>query len=265
MAREVRLLDESERHSSYSRDRRAMGSECVDGAECTRTDAQHFQLRSHPEVACPVCGTMFPLFDIYSHVSACVQDGEGEEGKQAESGGMEDEMSEQQQQTERESRAKAAIDTSSSAFSSFRADKQRREMADDDSHLPIARDSNDEDDDRKHSPSPPLDPALNRTASASPPLATATNTASSSNLRLTVEQASAVASMIKEKKEKGGDESVAAMLETFRQLGFTQENLTRLKEEQAGRSKVDEMDRKGIEQAVASVGRRSEHEAVAPQ
>ena len=238
MAREVRLLDESERHSSYSRDRRAMGSACLEGAECQRTDAQHFQLRSHPEVACPVCGAMLPLFDIYAHVTGCVHDEEGGEGKQAterEPGGMEDEMSEQQQH---ESRAKTAIDTSSSAFSSFRADKQRREMADDDSHLPIARDSDDEDDDHKRSPSPPLDPALTRSASLSPPAAT------SSNLRLTVEQASAVASMIKE-KQKGGDESVAAMLETFRQLGFTQENLTRLKEEQQGKSKADEMDRKG--------------------
>ena len=239
MAREVRLLDESERHSSYSRDRRAMGSACLEGAECQRTDAQHFQLRSHPDVQCPVCGAMLPLFDIYAHVSGCVHEEGGGEGKQAterEPGGMEDEMSEQQQQ---ESRAKAAIDTSSSAFSSFRADKQRREMADDDSHLPIARDSDDEDDDHKRSPSPQLDPALARTATASPP------PAASSNLRLTVEQASAVASMIKEKKEKGGDESVAAMLETFRQLGFTQENLTRLKEEQQGKSKADEMDRKG--------------------
>ena len=249
MAREVRLLDESERHSSYSRDRRAMGSECPDGANCSRTDAQHFQLRSHPEVACPICGAMFPLVDIHSHVTVCLPDegaGEGKQATEREPGGMDDEMSEQQH----ENRAKAAIDTSSSAFSSFRADKQRRDMADDDSHLPIARDSDDDDDDRKHSPSPPLDPSLSRTASASPPPAAAFSSPSS-NLRLTVEQASAVASMIKEKKEKGGDESVAGMLETFRQLGFTQENLTKLKEEQQqqqqqlGRTRSDEMDRKG--------------------
>ena len=240
MAREVRLLDDEERHSSYSRDRRAMGSECLEGADCQRTDAQHFQLRSHPEVACPVCGLMLPLFDIYAHVSGCVQDDGGGEGKAAERepGSMEDEMSAQQQQ---ESRAKAAIDTSSSAFASFRGDKQRREMADDDSHLPIARDSDDEEDERKRSPSPPLDPALARAATASPPPAAA----ASANLRLTVEQASAVASMIKE-KQRGGDESVAAMLDTFKQLGFTQENLTRLKDQQQqGKAKADDMDRKG--------------------
>ena len=244
MAREVRLLDESERSTSYSRDRRAMGSDCADGAQCQRTDAQHFQLRSHPEVACPVCGATLPLFDINAHVTACLQDEAGGEGKQVEGrepGGMEDEMSEQQ-----ESRAKAAIDTSSSAFSAFRVDKQRRDMADDDSHLPIARDSDDDDDDRKRSPSPPLDPAtLTRSASASPAPTAAAAGGGSSDLRLTVEQASAVASMIKEKKQKGGDESVAAMLETFRQLGFTQENLTKLKEAQEGRTKTDEMDRKG--------------------
>ena len=226
MAREVRLLDESERHSSYHLDRRAMGSDCADGAQCQRTDAQHFQLRNHPEVACPVCAAMLPLFDINAHVTACLQDeAEGKQQGEREPGGMEDEMSEQ------ESRAKAAIDTSSSAFSTFRVDKQRRDMADDDSHLPIARDSDDEadDDNRKGSPDPaPIDTAaISRTASASP---------KPSDLRLTVEQASAVASMIKEKREKGGDEGIAAMLDTFKQLGFTQENLTRLKEQQQQRA-----------------------------
>ena len=243
MAREVRLLDENERNSSYSRDRRAMGSDCPDGADCQRTDAQHFQLRSHPEVPCPMCATTFPLFDIYSHVTSCMQDEAEREGKQAtEEGDMQDETSGQ------ESRAKAAIDTSSSAFSSFRADRQRREAADDDSHLPIARDSDDDDDDRKRSPSPPLNAALDRPSSASPPPSTAAAGAAggSSNLRLTVEQASAVASMIREKQKGGGDESVAAMLDTFKQLGFTQENLTRLKvEQQQGKSRADEMDRKG--------------------
>jgi hypothetical protein len=240
MAREVRMLDESEHSSSYARDRRESGTDCPDGAECQRVDHQHFVLRKHPEVQCPVCSIKFPVYEVNAHINVCLSDtsvGAGGEGrKEGGEEGMEDEMGVREPTANDTTMPEGmTFDTSSPAFTTLRTDRERKERGDDDSHLPIARDSDDDEDEdederKLHSSSPPLF----RSSSASPP-------PSSADLKLTVEQASAVASHIIARKGRyevsggnGNDPSLLSLLETFKTLGFTQENLSRLKEQQSG-------------------------------
>ena len=45
---------------------------CESGQECQRTDAQHFLLKYHPEVACPLCGEMLPVYEVNAHVTICL-------------------------------------------------------------------------------------------------------------------------------------------------------------------------------------------------
>ena len=264
MAREVRLLDQSERSSSHARDRRDRGSDCPDGASCLRTDHHHFALRRHPDVACPVCSQHFAVYEINAHINLCLNDtpsaaataaggGGKRREKGAETGGMDDEMGEREEDEKDGKEAAMAaeekdrgaeqpqLDVSASAFSTVRGEKERRQRSDDDSHLPIARDSDDDDDDDKQ-PQPPALPALSASSATLPSAAAAASfsPSSSSDLRLTMEQASAVASHIIARKSRyegagGGsasDPSLLSLLETFATLGFTQENLSRLKNDQ---------------------------------
>ena len=259
MAREVRLLDESEHHSSsYARDRRERGTDCPDGADCQRTEHAHFANRKHPDVSCPVCSAAFPPYEINAHINFCLNDSNshsgGEEGKRkgdAGAGGMEDETA----ATERADMEEGGAGSSavgglhgpqprSAAFSLLRTDselKQGHDDDDDDRRLPLARDSDDdeeEDHKRPTSISPLQDPAALRSSSASP-----LSSSSPSDLRLTVEQASAVASHIIARKSRfevtgGGannDPSLLSLLETFKTLGFTQENLSKLKAAEEGK------------------------------
>jgi len=48
------------------------GSQCPDGAECRRFDAQHFKNRWHPNVPCPICQEMSTPYEIDAHVSLCI-------------------------------------------------------------------------------------------------------------------------------------------------------------------------------------------------
>ena len=135
----------------------------------------------------------------------------------------------------------------SAAFSLLRSDSELKAGGDDDDddrHLPLARDSDDDADDDEHkrpsssSLSPLQDPTPLRSSSASP-----LSSSAPSDLRLTVEQASAVASHIIARKSRfdvtggGGpsDPSLLSLLETFKHLGFTQENLSKLKAAEEGK------------------------------
>ena len=261
MAREVRLLDESERHSSYAKDRRERGSDCPEGAECQRTDHQHFALRRHPEVPCPVCSVTFPPYEINAHINLCLNDttsatGSGADSKRKDAAaggvsGMDDESGAtgEAQMTEGSATSSAfsgllGPQSRSAAFSLLRTDSELKAADvddDDDRHLPIARDSDDEDDEHKRpsSLSPLQDPVPLRSSSASP----LSSSTTPSDLRLTVEQASAVASHIIARKSRfdvtgGGsntDPSLLSLLETFKHLGFTQENLSKLKAAEEGK------------------------------
>ena len=262
MAREVRLLDESERHS-HTRDTREKGTDCPHGAECHRTDHLHFTLRRHPEVPCPVCNVAFPPFEINAHINLCLNDtstgggtatatSERKETK-GDGSGMEDEGGVKESQHEEEMGSSqwmggggegggdGAATSTSSAFSLLRGDSESKVRGggredDDDSHLPIARDSDDEDEAERKKPSFPS--SFNPSAEGG--LVRTSSTSSPSDLKLTVEQASAVASHIIARKSRfevsgggnGNDPSLLSLLETFKHLGFTQENLSRLKEQQ---------------------------------
>lgn len=47
-------------------------SACADGSSCKRTDAQHFLLKLHPEVSCPICESQFAPYEIDAHVTQCL-------------------------------------------------------------------------------------------------------------------------------------------------------------------------------------------------
>jgi len=45
---------------------------CPQGKSCTRTDAQHFKLKFHPLVSCPICDDEYPVYEINAHVTICL-------------------------------------------------------------------------------------------------------------------------------------------------------------------------------------------------
>jgi len=45
---------------------------CELGKECTRTDASHFELLAHPDVACPMCDEEYPVYEINAHITICL-------------------------------------------------------------------------------------------------------------------------------------------------------------------------------------------------
>lgn len=59
---------------------------CPLGTRCTRRDAQHFRLLSHPNVSCPVCNDPYSIIELDSHLNACI-----ERGGVPIKGGMDDE------------------------------------------------------------------------------------------------------------------------------------------------------------------------------
>lgn len=45
---------------------------CPAGKSCTRTDATHFIILSHPDVSCPLCDQSLPPYEIEAHVTMCL-------------------------------------------------------------------------------------------------------------------------------------------------------------------------------------------------
>ena len=262
MAREVRLLDESERHSVYARDRLQRGSDCPDGAECQRTDHQHFALRNHPEVPCPVCSATFAPYEINAHINLCLNDttaGARGAGRRPTGRGRAAAWRTKTRPPPRErprppspttrswvvapsARRRPPSSASAEAASGRRATTTTAAVCP--SHATATT--------RTRTSASCCTARLRllwrpAASSARRPLLLLPSSSSSapSDLKLTVEQASAVASHIIQRKSRfdsgsgagggngGNDPSLLSLLETFKQLGFTQENLSRLKEQQS--------------------------------
>lgn len=87
----IKSLDAVEREHQEQIDRKlaeryAQGAEfrsfhksdnCEKGAQCDRTDAQHFVNLRHPLVPCPICNGEFEVFSVNAHITMCLESGGG--------------------------------------------------------------------------------------------------------------------------------------------------------------------------------------------
>jgi hypothetical protein len=163
---------------------------CRYGSKCHRTDANHFVQLYHPEQICPICSASFAVYEINAHINLCLLPKE-------EKNRVESPMNE-------EGQVKPSADLfNSSAFSSVRSASLSPQLLRTNSDiLPVRSDEEEEGEGE---------------------------TGDKSGQKLTVDMASALSQSVLARRGKN-DPGLAQLLDTFKTLGFTADNLRELKQ-----------------------------------
>ena len=245
MEREMKAVRQQESLDALTQQAQArfqsnIGAPCPHSAECSRTDAQHFINQSHPTVDCPLCAHPFQVYEVNAHINLCLNDpdaaSKAQARKRVNSNANFTSMSDATMTTTMNEGEKS--EPLNAAFTTVRDSSQLLTRQDSDVRkLPLRSDDSDDDENED----------ADGDAESDPELLAATR--SSSDLpRLTVEQASAMASMVIARRDalvgrgavfnNPNDPSLVQLLDTFKMLGFTQEGLSRLKEAENARGSL---------------------------
>lgn len=217
------------------------GSACPQGAACRRYDLNHFQLFTHPEVACPICGETFAVYEIDAHVGLCVDSRSANSAPSEFSGsaftqsreptafggddGDEDGKNIYDKPFSFDSSSSSSSSSFSSSFSSgngftvTRGDSTSSNLSRTDSEGIGSQDSN--------VPHNQIGPSVAELKAPESPMGPGTDDSANPLSRA---QMKAMANMVVEQKNKASsqqDVSLVQLLDTFKTLGFTKANLSK--------------------------------------
>lgn len=184
------------------------GSMCPQGLSCRRYDVSHHNWFKHPEASCPICGEEFTVYDIDAHVVLC--------------------LNRPQDKSSPFSSSSKNNQFSSSSSSSSNSSSTFGRPDFDVSGFDSPRDNDDSDDDTKDL----AVPGLHRKDSDDMEEAESTEQAGQlgGECGLSVGQMGAMSRIVLEQRSKSAsqqDVSLVQLLDTFKTLGFTKENLTK--------------------------------------